>query len=93
MNWKPGDMAIIVNCQWWHHCGETATLIRRDATYQDRWILDLPPEPPHVHVRCPEIFLKPIPPDDEEYDGHEVTSWDNMKDIYVPKELVYVLPN
>jgi len=84
MIWKVGDRAIVVNCPWWHSCGEETTLLRRDLERPERWVLDLPPAPPYTLVRCGEEYLKPIP-DDNIY---KKTSWEDC--IWQPKELVRV---
>ena len=85
MNWRAGDIAEIVNCPWWHHCGATATLLRwakHPDLGREGWFLDLAPASPHSDVFCgEEYFRKP-------YDGNKKTEWKTC--VFQPKELVVV---
>lgn len=67
---KIGDRVRVIDCEWWHHCGSIATLVRVIPEFtHNRWILDLEPQFPCVAVSCPEQYLMPID------DGNEVVSW------------------
>jgi len=81
--WKAGDVAEIVNCPWWHHCGERATLLKPiEHDYGPAWVLDLLPLPPANVVTCDEkYFRKP-------YDGNEVVEWSSC--AFQPKVLELV---
>ena len=74
MKWKVGDRALIVNCSWWHHCGEIATLTAPHPDKPNRWLIDLPPAPSFHVCACPEKHLRPIP-----YDGLEISSWNECE--------------
>ena len=94
MKFKSGDLVRVVNCPWWPHHGKVTRTLRPATCHINYngdvgpgWYLDLTPTPPCVSVKCPEIHLEPIG-----YDGNQKTSWEDMKDIWQPKELVRVSP-
>jgi hypothetical protein len=90
MNWKPGDRGILVNCRDLENEGLECEIIAVPAWGRDRqtgerfvgiYIITTTGE------WCAYPYqLKPIPPDEDEYDGYEVTSWDDC--VFKPKELV-----
>ena len=87
MNWKAGDRALIVNCSWWHYCGEVTFLVRKRwsaVAGKLIWEIDLPAPAGSSWVGCGDEHLKPIPPDEEQ------GSWEAIEAIcgWTPKELV-----
>ena len=99
MIWKPGDIAI-VDCPESPIDGEIVTILNgptlRPLHYQYGgthpticYEVSYPtPCFGYAGWGFKPNELRPIPPDDEEYDGYEVTSWDDC--IFQPKELVRV---
>ena len=87
MNWKPGDRAII-NCPTSNAHGKetvvlTACCVRgfaNEGPYVGHEV-----SAKHSCTGLNLIFepheLKPI---DDDYDGHQVTTWDELEDIWTP---------
>ena len=84
MNWKPGDMAIIVESMTAKSVGQECEII--GPSHLSGWLyVDCPylgqaPTQPYWSA-MPE-WLRPI------YDGNETTSWEDC--IWKPKELIHV---
>ena len=93
MNWKPGDMAIVVASHSDNASvnGKIVGLIKYKGptTFQDGQINDAwEVRDGFGSCHVSESALRPIPGDD--YDGHEKTTWDKLPLECRPKELVRV---
>ena len=88
MNFQVGDRAIVKWSQYPSFIGETVTILtplvshctisgRRYQGMGGVHEVDLPsPDVVGTNYAFRPWALAPIPPDEDEYDGYEVTSWD-----------------
>ena len=85
-NWKIGDLALHINdggirdVAALRMVGEECTILCPATIQGYDWDVDIR----GMTFTCMESCLKPLPP------PNEVTTWESMEDIFIPKEVVLI---
>ncbi len=89
MNWQPGDLAITCNLSTASRNGLIVEIVRVSPEWDNGdYIIKCPGVLSYKQDGCWSIHhyqLKPLP--DDENDVNQMVSWDELADIYQPKEL------
>lgn len=87
-NWKVGDLAVTTNCPDSRNNGYIVEIMGLKVSNRSDCIIHVPgvlgPLPGGYWTER-FVYLKPLPGDED--DANQVTSWDELKDIWQPKEL------
>ncbi len=84
-NWQVGDLAVTINCPESGSNGYIVEIMALKASARGDCIIHVPGVPgPLLNGYWAErfVYLKPLPGDED--DANQVTSWDELIDIYQP---------
>ena len=77
MNWKPGDRAIVKGLvRDVEYNGEIVVI-----KYIENWPDDIGTV---ITTDVGHFYPENLFPIDDDYDGHQVTTWDELEDIWTP---------